>query len=180
MPSQAYGRREEALCLSLALAAAVDAYAALRARGHAVVSLIVGNAMSGGLLAHGYQSGTLLALDHPAVHIQAMSMAAALRVTRRDAAEWSQAAESIPPIGYDLHSFRKLGILDEAIACSDRSSPGSEDVARVKTRLAEAIAEAAHNGKILPPRINGEGGSTFRKLSLRVREAMYAQWESGE
>ena len=43
--SQAYGRREEAYGIHLALAAAADAYAAARLAGHPVIGLIVGRAM---------------------------------------------------------------------------------------------------------------------------------------
>ncbi len=49
--SQAYGRLEALLGIHLSLAAAVDAYAAARMAGHPVVALIVGTALSGGLLA---------------------------------------------------------------------------------------------------------------------------------
>ncbi len=54
--SQAYGRREELLGIHLAYAA-VDAYASARLAGHPVIALIVGPAMSGAYLAHGYPHG---------------------------------------------------------------------------------------------------------------------------
>lgn len=53
VPSQAYGRREEAFGIHLALAAAAGAYANARLAGHPVIGLIVGKAMSGAFLAHG-------------------------------------------------------------------------------------------------------------------------------
>ena len=49
--SQAYGRLEALLGIHLSLAAAADAYATARMAGHPVVALIVGTALSGGLLA---------------------------------------------------------------------------------------------------------------------------------
>ncbi|MCQ9372174.1 biotin-independent malonate decarboxylase subunit beta, partial [Corynebacterium sp. 35RC1] len=84
--SQAYGRREEAYGIHLALAAAADAYAAARLAGHPVIGLIVGRAMSGALLAHGYQANRLLALDDADVMVHAMGKAAAARVTLRSVA----------------------------------------------------------------------------------------------
>ena len=54
--SQAYGRREEAYGIHQALAGAADAYASARLAGHPVIGLIVGRAMSGAFLAHGYQA----------------------------------------------------------------------------------------------------------------------------
>lgn len=47
VPSQAYGRREEAFGIHQALAGAAAAYANARLAGHPVIGLIVGKAMSG-------------------------------------------------------------------------------------------------------------------------------------
>jgi malonate decarboxylase gamma subunit len=44
------------LGIHLACAAAVDAYASARLAGHPVIALLVGKAMSGAFLAHGYQA----------------------------------------------------------------------------------------------------------------------------
>ncbi len=68
-----YGRIEALLGIHLSLAAAADAYATARMSGHPVVALIVGTALSGGLLAHGDQAHRLLALDDPGVTIQAIA-----------------------------------------------------------------------------------------------------------
>ena len=65
--SQAYGRLEEMLGIHLACAAAADAYASARLAGHPVVALLVGRAMSGAFLAHGYQANRIVALDAPGV-----------------------------------------------------------------------------------------------------------------
>ncbi|TLY70679.1 MAG: biotin-independent malonate decarboxylase subunit gamma, partial [Gammaproteobacteria bacterium] len=75
--SQAYGRREELLGIHLACAAAADAYASARLAGHPIVALLVGKAMSGAFLAHGYQANRILALDSPEVLVHAMSKQAA-------------------------------------------------------------------------------------------------------
>jgi malonate decarboxylase gamma subunit len=65
VPSQAYGRREEALGIHQALAGAADSYARARLAGHAGDRLLVGKAMSGAFLAHGYQANRLIALRDP-------------------------------------------------------------------------------------------------------------------
>jgi hypothetical protein len=80
VPSQAYGRREELLGIFLACAAAASAYAEARFAGHPVISLVVGNALSGGFLAHGYQANRILAFDDSGVVIHAMGKQAAARV----------------------------------------------------------------------------------------------------
>lgn len=69
VPSQAYGRREEALGIHQALAAAADSYARARLAGHPVIALLVGKAMSGAFLAHGYQANRLIALRDPGVMV---------------------------------------------------------------------------------------------------------------
>ena len=72
VPSQAYGRREEALGIHQALAGAVDGYARARLAGHPVIALLVGKAMSGAFLAHGYQAQRIIALRDPGVMVHAM------------------------------------------------------------------------------------------------------------
>ena len=63
LPGQAFGRREEAAGLHLALAAAVDAYVTERRNGRQIFALLVGKAISGGFLAHGMQAGWIGALQ---------------------------------------------------------------------------------------------------------------------
>ena len=65
--SQAYGRREETAAIYLAAAAAADAYGSARLAGHPVITLIVGHALSGAFLTHGYQANRILALDRKSV-----------------------------------------------------------------------------------------------------------------
>src|SRR6202050_3148487 len=114
--SQAYGRLEALLGIHLSLAAATDAYATARMAGHPVVALIVGTALSGGLLAHGDQAHRLLALDDPKVVIQAMRKQSAARVTRRTLEELDELGKTILPMAYDIRQFAKLGLLHELIS----------------------------------------------------------------
>jgi malonate decarboxylase gamma subunit len=72
VPSQAYGRREEAFGIHQALAGAAGAYAKARLAGHPVIGLIVGKAMSGAFLAHGYQANRLIAFNDSGVLVHAM------------------------------------------------------------------------------------------------------------
>src|SRR6202034_4751419 len=105
--SQAYGRCEEKLGVHLACAAAADAYASARLAGHPVIALLVGSAMSGAFLAHGYQANRILALDSPGVLVHAMSKQAAARITRRTVEALEQLGERIVPIAYDVRSFAR-------------------------------------------------------------------------
>src|SRR5580704_18290819 len=105
--SQAYGRSEALLGIHLSLAAAADAYATARMAGHPVVAMIVGTALSGGLLAHGDQAHRLLALDDPKVIIQAMRKQSAARVTRRTVEQLDELGKTIIPMAYDIRQFAK-------------------------------------------------------------------------
>ena len=79
--------------------------------GHPVIALLVGKAMSGAFLAHGYQANRILALDSPEVLVHAMGKHAAARVTRRIVEELERLGQRIAPMAYDVRSFATLGLL---------------------------------------------------------------------
>src|SRR6202795_4031686 len=109
--SQAYGRREETAAIFLAAAAAADAYGSARLAGHPVITLVVGHALSGAFLTHGYQANRILAFDDDGVMIHAMHKEAAARVTRRSVEELEKLAKEIVPMSYDIRDYAKLGLL---------------------------------------------------------------------
>lgn len=173
--SQAYGRREEAYGIHLALAAAADAYAAARLAGHPVIGLIVGRAMSGALLAHGYQANRLLALDDADVMVHAMGKAAAARVTLRSVAELERLAQEIPPMAYDIASFASLGLLWKLLKVKSADAPDAGDVDTVQTALAAALANiAADPSRGLESRL----GAPLRSASSEVRKRLREQWNT--
>ena len=141
VPSQAYGRREEALGIHQALAGAVDAYARARLAGHPVIGLLVGKAMSGAFLAHGYQAQRLIALDDSGVMVHAMGKAAAARITLRSVEELEALAAKVPPMAYDLENYASLGLLWERVAVADAEQPGDADIDRVRECLVRAVAD---------------------------------------
>lgn len=175
-PGQAYGRFEEALGLHAAFAAAVEAYATARLAGHPIISLIVGSAMAGAFLAHGYQANYLLALDDPGVQIQAMGKKAAARITRRSIADMDQLAEDCPPMAYDARTFSRWGLLRELIPVESADQPTAADLSAVTNALISSIADArrdhtrSHLG--LEPHRQGAG----RIASQLVRRRLRDQW----
>lgn len=175
VPSQAYGRREEALGIHQALAAAVSAYAQARQAGHPVISLLVGKAMSGAFLAHGYQANTILALNDDGVMVHAMGKAAAARITMRSEEELDQLARTVPPMAYDLKSFATLGLIEQFIDVSSADTPSSKDIELVQILLADAV-ESLKGDTQITKRLQGEN----RGASRRVRELLRAQWKKAE
>jgi malonate decarboxylase gamma subunit len=174
--SQAYGRREELLGIHLACAAAADAYASARWAGHPVIALLVGKAMSGAFLAHGYQANRILALDSPEVLIHAMGKQAAARVTRRSVEELEQLGERIPPMAYHVRAFAALGLVHKLIEGVNADEPTARDVGRVRSETIDAIIDARRGGPGLSNRLSGDAAQQTRAASIEVRKRLAEQW----
>lgn len=177
--SQAYGYREEMLGIHLACAAAVDAYASARQAGHPVVALIVGPAMSGAFLAHGYQANRIVALDAPGTMVHAMGKEAAARVTRRTVEALDALGETIVPMSYSMASFAKLGLLDRLIDGVDADAPNDAQIERVRSVLVEMVREVREVGagsRDLSHRLQSETAKKTRAASIEVRRRLAEQW----
>ena len=170
VPSQAYGRREEALGIHQALAAAADSYARARLAGHPVIALLVGKAMSGAFLAHGYQANRLIALRDPGVMVHAMGKASAARVTLRSVEELETLAASVPPMAYDIDSYASLGLLWETLTVTQIEQPTADDVARVHDCLVQAVKDIGSTD------LSSRLGATNRAASSHVRQLLREQW----
>jgi malonate decarboxylase gamma subunit len=174
--SQAYGRREETAGIHLAAAAASDAYVSARLNGHPIVALIVGHAISGGFLTHGYQANRLLALDDDGVLIHAMHKEAAARVTRRTVPQLDELAQTVTPLSYNVRDYAKLGLLHKLLHVSDPGRPTAEDIELVWDEVIGAIQDATVRPHYIRSRIESEGESTTRKASRLVRARLMEQW----
>ena len=178
VPSQAYGRREELLGIFLAAAAATDAYVSARLAGHPVISLLVGQAISGGFLTHGAQANRLLAFNDSGVIVHAMAKNAAARVTRRTAEELDQLAEAVIPMSYKIEDYAKLGTLYKLIDGVNVDSPEPKQVDQVRADLLTAIAEARSGQRDLRNRLQSQGAQKNRSATLVVRQRLAAEWHS--
>ena len=164
--SQAYGRAEEAYGIHQALAGAAGAYAEARLAGHPVIGLIVGSAMSGAFLAHGYQANRLIALDDPQVMVHAMGKASAARITMRSVEALETLAASVPPMAYDIRNYASLGLLWRVLA---------PDQALVRRTLEDALADIRASGDT---GLTGRMGGEHREASRKVRQLLEAQWNA--
>ncbi|MBP0593686.1 biotin-independent malonate decarboxylase subunit gamma [Paraburkholderia sp. LEh10] len=176
--SQAYGYREETLGIHLACASAVDAYASARDAGHPVIALIVGPAMSGAFLAHGYQANRIVALDAPGTMVHAMGKEAAARVTRRTVEALDELGEKITPMSYTMASFAKLGLLDNLIKDVDADAPTDAQIERVRGVLAESIQSARADKHGLARRLESDAAKQTRAASIEVRRRLAEQWDA--
>ncbi|MGF6774404.1 malonate decarboxylase gamma subunit [Paraburkholderia sp. GAS199] len=177
--SQAYGYREEMLGIHLACAAGVDAYASARDAGHPVIALIVGPAMSGAFLAHGYQANRIVALDAPGTMVHAMGKEAAARVTRRTVEALDELGETVVPMSYTMASFAKLGLLDQLIGSVDADAPDAAQVERVRQVLIEQIRSTrADSHRDLSHRLMSPAAQQNRAASIEVRRRLAEQWDA--
>ncbi|BFT83540.1 biotin-independent malonate decarboxylase subunit gamma [Enterobacter pseudoroggenkampii] len=171
VPSQAYGRREEAFGIHQALAGAAAAYANARLAGHPVIGLIVGKAMSGAFLAHGYQANRLIAFNDKGVLIHAMGKESAARITLRTVEALEKLAATIPPMAYDIGNYATLGLLSNLLDISNPDAPSDNDLTLVKTTLQQAISDARQDTTL-----KNRLGADNRRSSALVRERMRASW----
>lgn len=172
VPSQAYGRREEAYGIHQALAASINAYAKARMAGHPVIGLIVGKAMSGGFLAHGYQATRLISLDNEGCMVHAMGKESAARVTMRTVEQLEALASTIPPMAYDMQNFMKLGLISDLVSVENADLPTDNDVSRVINALEKAKKEIGTDSNDLSCRL----GADARKATSIVKSFMYSNW----
>ena len=176
--SQAYGRREETAAIFLAAAAAADAYASARMAGHPVIALVVGHAISGGFLTHGYQANRILAFDDAGVMIHAMHKEAAARITRRSVESLEKLGKTIAPLSYDVRDFAKLGLLHELLHINDPDHPTDESTRMVRNAVLAAIEDARKGRFDLGNRLQSPQARETRQATLRTRALLEAQWRA--
>jgi malonate decarboxylase gamma subunit len=176
--SQAYGRREELLGVHLACAAAVDAYAQARLAGHPVIALIVGPAMSGAYLAHGYQANRIVALDAPGIAVHAMGREAAARVTRRSVEGLDALGDTVLPMSYKMSAYARLGLLHELIEGVDADAPADADIERVRASLIDAVKDARRGPRDLSNRLASAEAKRTRAASIEARKRLAEQWDA--
>lgn len=171
VPSQAYGRCEEAFALHQALAAASAAYAQARLAGHPIIGLIVGKAMSGAFLAHGYQANRLIAFNYRQVEVHAMGKAAAARITLRSVEQVEQIASHLPPMAYDIGNYQQLGLLYQLLDIQQPDEPQLNDIQCVQRALVQAIEDSYRD-----PSWQSRFSSPLRQASRLVHQQMRASW----
>lgn len=178
VPSQAYGYKEELLGIFQSCAGAVDAYATARYAGHPIVSLLVGPAISGAFLTHGYQANRIIALDDSGVLVHAMSKQSAARITKRTVEELDEAAKKVPSMAYDIGSYSTLGTLEELVSGINATEPKAEDVEKIKGKLSKAIQVTRISGiRDLSNRLTSEKARVGRAAGIKVRNRLKEEWD---
>src|SRR6202522_1318400 len=148
--------------------------------GHPVITLVVGQAISGGFLTHGYQANRVLAFDDKGVVIHAMHKEAAARITLRTVADLERLAHEIAPMSYDICDFAKLGLLYKVLHVENPDRPAPATIAQVQRELIGAIIDARAGSTDLSNRLDSEGAHQMRKAGRSARAYLQAQWTKPE
>jgi malonate decarboxylase gamma subunit len=138
-----------------------------------VIGLIVGRAMSGAFLAHGYQANRLIALADPKVMVHAMGKESAARVTLRSVADLEAFTARVPPMAYDIDNYASLGLLWKLLSVTNADAPTSADQTTVEKALQVAFDDIRND----PSRgLESRLGSEHRAASATVRRKLREQW----
>jgi biotin-independent malonate decarboxylase gamma subunit len=143
-----------------------------------VISLVAGQAFSGGFLTHGYQANRILAFDDPGVVIHAMHKEAAARITRRSVAELEELGHEIAPMSYDVRDYAKLGLLYRLLHVDDPQHPTTADTEAIRHDLIDAIQDARRGATDLSNHLQSDAAKQTRKAGIAVRTALEAQWQN--
>jgi len=137
---------------------------------------VVGQALSGGFLTHGYQANRILAFDDDGVMIHAMHKEAAARITLRSVEELEKLGKTIAPLSYDIRDYAKLGLLHKLLHVENPEKPSPEEIRNVQGELIAAIADARRGPVDLRNRLESKQALETRKASILVRIKLEAQW----
>lgn len=154
---QNLARREEMLGVFAYLAHLAEVLEVARVRGHRIVSLVYGEAVSGGFLAAGMIADETYAL--PDARIRVMALPAMARVTRIALERLEALCETSPIFAPGVENFVKLGIV-EAVWSGDLAQ-----------RLRDALARPAMGDRRRALGAERGGRTLADAVAARVRDA---------
>lgn len=174
-PGNAPGKVEEIIGVNKATGAYQLALAEARRRGHAVVAIVVGRAISGAFLCHGLQADRILSLSPEfGTMIHVMPLSSIARITKIDSERLERLSQDNPVFAAGPEFFWRLGGVDELIE-------NLEDVAEaVKRHVRELeVVKQAGTSDGSGPMYHGalgqeRGGRTMRRAVLERMEAEFA------
>ena len=107
-----------------------------------------------------------------------MGKQSAARVTRRSVEALDALGKTIIPMAYDIRQFAKLGLLHELITGINADSLSAVQIARVKERVAAAIADIRKHPSDLTSRLHNAEARVNRAASIEVRRRLAEQWNA--
>ena len=119
-PGNGPGKTEEIFGMNKATGAYQLALTEARQKGHPVIAMIIGRAISGAFLCHGLQADRILSLSKEyGTMIHVMPITSIARITKRDIETLEELSKSNPVFASGAEFFYKLGGLEEIVENAD-------------------------------------------------------------
>ncbi len=133
-PGNAPGKVEEIFGMNKATGAYQLALAEARKRGHAVIAIVIGRAISGAFLCHGLQADHILALPRQyGTIIHVMPLSSISRITKMDIERLEELSVKSPVFASGVDFFYRLGGVEEIVPTpGDMRQKVAEHTAQVK------------------------------------------------
>jgi len=174
-PGNGPGKYEEMAGMNKATGAYQLALIEARQKGHPVVAMIIGRAISGAFLCHGLQADRILALSgkfNTMIHVMPISSIA--RITKMDIETLQELSKTNPGFASGAEFFHKLGGVEEILDSIDDMGGAIyrhiEDIYRLNRE-----GRSAENGPWGRGELGAErGGRVMRKQIIRLMEEEFA------
>ena len=177
-PGNGPGKYEEIAGMNKATGAYQLALAEARQKGHPVIAMIIGRAISGAFLCHGLQADRILALSgkfNTMIHVMPLSSIA--RITKMDIETLAELSKSNPVFASGAEYFYRLGGLDEILDSIDDMGPAInrhiEEIYRLNREGRSEEAGPWGRGVLGAQR----GGRVMRKRIIEIMEKEFAAIE---
>ena len=175
-PGNAPGKIDEIFGMNKATGAYQLALAEARQKGHPIVAMIVGRAISGAFLCHGLQADRIIALSekyNTMIHVMPLSSIA--RITRMDIERLKELSASNPVFASGASYFHKLGGVEEIVEDAENMS---EIIHRNITEIYQLNSDK-HSDKLGPSgrgKLGAErGGRTVRPDIIDLMRRQFAE-----
>lgn len=175
-PGNGPGKQEEIFGMNKATGAYQLALAEARKKGHIIIAVVVGRAISGAFLCHGLQADRILALGPQfGTMIHVMPVTSIARITKLDQSFLEDLSQSNPVFAAGPQFFEKLGGVEELI--------NSIDLLRDSLiKHVKEVREAKKAGKETGPWSRGilgqeRGGRVMRSKVIEVMNKEFAAVE---
>jgi malonate decarboxylase gamma subunit len=174
-PGNGPGKYEEITGMNKATGAYQLALAEARQKGHPVIAMIIGRAISGAFLCHGLQADHILALSGKfSTMIHVMPLSSIARITKMDIETLQELSKTNPVFASGAEFFYKLGGVEEILENID-------DMGNAINRHIEEIYRLNSEGRCMEtgPWGRGElgaarGGRIMRKQIIDIMEKEFS------
>ena len=174
-PGNGPGKYEEITGMNKATGSYQLALAEARQKGHPVVAMIIGRAISGAFLCHGLQADHILALSGKfGTMIHVMPLSSIARITKLDIETLQELSKSNPVFASGAEYFYRLGGVEEVLEQIDDMSGAInrhiEEIYRLNQEGRSAETGPWGRGELGAKR----GGRVMRKQILELMEKEFS------